>query len=138
MLASVRPIVTTRHPSDMSTDVPYIANYIYEHPGLALKLQGIWIADPTLTWGLVQQEIPALRFAQAHRDLFPFNASFYASLQNISDSCGYTDYLDKFVTYPPAGQLPLPVGATFNETTRAVGVRPECRMHSPIQRQVSM
>ncbi|KAI0343371.1 alpha/beta-hydrolase [Trametopsis cervina] len=118
--------------------VPYIANFLYEHPGeVDLNLQGIWIADPSLSWGLVQQEIPALRFAQAHRDLFPFNESFYAQLQNISDTCGYTDYLDNFVTYPPAGQLPLPAGATFNNVTRAVGVQPSCRMHSPIQRQVT-
>lgn len=45
-------------------DVPYIANWIYEHPGLDLALKGIWIADPSLTYGAVQQEIPALRFAQ--------------------------------------------------------------------------
>lgn len=70
--------------------------------------------------------------------MFPFNSTFWAQLQNVSDSCGYTDYLDKFVTYPPAGQLPLPAGATFNETTRAVGVKPECRMHSPIQRAVGV
>ncbi len=37
-------------------DVPYIANWIYEHPGLHLNLQGIWIADPSLTYGVVQQE----------------------------------------------------------------------------------
>ena len=41
-----------------------LANYIYEHPSLKFNLKGIWIADPSLTWGLVQQEIPALRFAQ--------------------------------------------------------------------------
>lgn len=48
------------------TDVPYIANWIYEHPGLDLKLQGIWIADPSLTYGVVQQDIPSLRFIQVH------------------------------------------------------------------------
>lgn len=48
-----------------TTDVPYIANWLYEHPkAVDLNLQGIWIADPSLSWGLVQQEIPALRFAQ--------------------------------------------------------------------------
>ncbi|KAL4245091.1 Carboxypeptidase [Abortiporus biennis] len=117
--------------------VPYIANWIYEHPGLDLNLRGIWIADPSLSWGLVQQEIPALRFAQANKNLFPFNETFSAQLQNISDTCGYTDYLDKFVTYPPAGQLPLPAGATFDPVTKAVGVRADCRMHSPIQREVT-
>ncbi|KAJ3517268.1 hypothetical protein NLJ89_g613 [Agrocybe chaxingu] len=78
-------------------NVPYIANWFYEHPGLDLSLKGIWIADPSLSYGLVQQEIPALRFAQANKNLFPFNSTFWAELQQISDSCGYTDYLDKLV-----------------------------------------
>lgn len=51
----------------MILDVPYIANWIYEHPGLALNLKGIWIADPSLSSGLVQQEIPALRFAKVSK-----------------------------------------------------------------------
>lgn len=51
-------------------DVPYIANWIYEHPGeLDLDLKGIWIADPTLSYGFIQQDIPALRFAQVHTAL---------------------------------------------------------------------
>lgn len=45
-------------------DVPYIANWIYEHPGLDLHLKGISIADPSLSYGVVQQEIPTLRFVQ--------------------------------------------------------------------------
>ncbi|PPQ62919.1 hypothetical protein CVT24_006159 [Panaeolus cyanescens] len=112
--------------------VPYIANWIYEHPGLELALKGIWIADPSLTYGAVQQEIPALRFAQANKNLFPFNSTFWAQLQQISDSCGYTDYLGKFVTYPPAGPLPL-VGTNGTFTTTA-----NCRIHSPIQRAVGV
>ncbi|ESK93701.1 carboxypeptidase cpds [Moniliophthora roreri MCA 2997] len=115
--------------------VPYIANWIYEHPGLELDLKGIWIADPSLTYGVVQQEIPALRFAKANANVFPFNSSFWDQLQEISDSCGYTDYLDKFVTYPPAGQLPFPAGVV--EGTLGT-VKPECRIHSPIQRAVGV
>ncbi|KAF8512401.1 alpha/beta-hydrolase [Gautieria morchelliformis] len=113
--------------------VPYIANWIYEHPGLDLNLQGIWIADPSLSYGVVQQEIPALRFVQANRNLFPFNSSFMSTLQDISDNCGYTDYLDRFVTYPPAGQLPLP-----NGTAGTFAPISSCRIHSPIQRAVNL
>jgi len=77
----------------------------------------------------VQEEIPTLRFVQAHRDLFPFNSTVMAQLQNISDTCGYTNYLDS-VTYPPTGQLPFPVGVpngTFS-------VSPSCRIFNPVQR----
>ncbi|KAG6876647.1 hypothetical protein C0993_001545 [Termitomyces sp. T159_Od127] len=116
-----------------SIDVPYIANWIYEHPGLDLNLKGIWIADPSLSYEVVQQEIPALRFAQANKNLFPLNSSFWADLQTISDECGYTDYLDKFVTYPPNGQLPLPVATNGTFT-----VTPACRIHNLIQRAVGL
>ncbi|KZV84913.1 alpha/beta-hydrolase [Exidia glandulosa HHB12029] len=115
--------------------VPYIANFIYEHPdsGLDLNLQGIWIADPSLTYGVVQQEIPAVRFVQANRNVFPFNSTFMAQLEAAADACGYTSYLDDFVTFPPAGMLPLPVGT--NGTFNAIA---SCRLHSQIQRAVNL
>ena len=75
----------------------------------------------------------ALTPKQSHPSLFPFNASFLASLQNISDSCGYTDYLDQFLTYPPAGPLPLP-----NGTGTGTSALPECRLHSPVQRAIQV
>ncbi|KAH8112947.1 alpha/beta-hydrolase [Phellopilus nigrolimitatus] len=111
--------------------VPYIANWIYEHPGLDLNLKGIWISDPTLTYFVVQQDIPALRFVQANRNLFPFNSSFMAHLQNISDACGYTDYLDEFVTYPPAGLLPLP-----NGTEGTFSAASSCQIHDLVQSEI--
>ncbi|KAG6883255.1 hypothetical protein C0992_009281, partial [Termitomyces sp. T32_za158] len=120
-------------PLAIFTNVPYIANWIYEHPGLDLNLQGIWIADPSLSYDVVQQEIPALRFAQANKNLFPFNSSFFTDLQTISDECGYTDYLNEFVTYPPKGQLPLPVATNGTFT-----VTPGCRIHSLIQRAIGL
>lgn len=33
---------------------------------LELHLKGIWIADPTLTYGVIQQDVPALRFIQVY------------------------------------------------------------------------
>ncbi|KAA1474008.1 alpha/beta-hydrolase [Dentipellis sp. KUC8613] len=114
--------------------VPYIANWIYEHASaLDLKLKGIWISDAVLSYDTVQQEIPALRFAQANRNVFPFNSSFVAELQRISDSCGYTDYLDKYVSYPPKGQLPL-VGT--NGTS--VHAKEECHIWEMIFEEVSI
>lgn len=51
-----------------------------------------------------------------------------ANLQNISDTCGYTDYLENYVTYPPAGQLPF-VGTLDNNSAI---VRPECDIYDRI------
>ncbi|KAJ7476943.1 Alpha/Beta hydrolase protein [Mycena galericulata] len=93
--------------------VPYIANYIYEHPtALDLSLQGIWISDPVLGWNVVQAEIPVVDFVHKYTNVFSFNQSFMAELDAIAEKCNYAGYYDKFATYPPAGPLPLPGKST--------------------------
>ncbi|KAG1840917.1 Alpha/Beta hydrolase protein [Suillus subalutaceus] len=89
--------------------VPYIANYIYENPTrLDLSLQGIWISDASISWWVVQQQIPAVDFMKKHASLFSFNQTFMNYLEKKAATCNYTGYIDKYVTYPPTGLLPLP------------------------------
>ncbi|KAG8793197.1 hypothetical protein FRC12_003568 [Ceratobasidium sp. 428] len=89
--------------------VPYIANYLYTHPkAVDLKLKGIWITDPSVSYDLVTEEIPALTFAQKWKDVLGLNSTFMAQLEKNGDACGYTDYYKKYATYPPRGKLPLP------------------------------
>ena len=57
-----------------------------------------------------------------------------AQLQNISDSCGYTDYFEKYVTYPPAGLLPLPSPAV---PEGSFGVTDECDIFFLIYDEIS-
>ncbi|KAI0317696.1 alpha/beta-hydrolase [Amylostereum chailletii] len=89
--------------------VPYIANYIYENTGsLDLNLKGIWVSDPVLTYDVVQEEIPAVDFVHKYEHVFAFNQSFMAQLDATAEKCGYTGWIDKYVTYPPTGPLPTP------------------------------
>lgn len=89
--------------------VPYIANHIHENPTqLDLSLQGMWINDPLLSWGVVQQQIPAVDFVKKHAYVFSFNQTFMNYLEKKAATCNYTGYVDKYVTYPPTGLLPLP------------------------------
>ncbi|KAG2053761.1 alpha/beta-hydrolase [Suillus hirtellus] len=86
-----------------------IANYIYENPTLLdLSLQGIWISDPLISWFVVQQEIPAWDFVKKHASLFSFDQMYTEQLDAMAATCNYTGYMDKYVTYPPKGLLPLP------------------------------
>ncbi|TFK35086.1 alpha/beta-hydrolase [Crucibulum laeve] len=95
------------------TYVPYIANYIYEHPGaLELDLQGIWIADPSLSWDVVQTQIPAVDFVHKYENVFSFNQTFMAQLDKIAATCNYANYTKQHLTYPPTGLLPLPGKST--------------------------
>lgn len=95
------------------TYVPYIANYIYEHPGvLDLNLQGIWIADPSLSWDVVQEQIPAVDFVHKYEHVFALNQTFMQQLDTIATKCNYAGYINKYVTFPPQGLLPLPGNST--------------------------
>ncbi|KZV87104.1 alpha/beta-hydrolase [Exidia glandulosa HHB12029] len=88
--------------------VPYIANFLYTNPtAVDLKLQGIWITDPSLSFDLVQEHIPALPFVEHFKSVFAFPESFMATLRNASDACGFTNFMDK-VTFPPKGPIALP------------------------------
>ncbi|EPQ54184.1 alpha/beta-hydrolase, partial [Gloeophyllum trabeum ATCC 11539] len=91
--------------------IPYIANYIYENPGiLDLNLQGIWLSDPSISHDVVEYDIPAFGFVKENQALFPLNSTFMSHIEQASNSCGYTTYVDTYATYPPAGPLPLPGG----------------------------
>ncbi|CAE6486959.1 unnamed protein product [Rhizoctonia solani] len=106
--------------------VPYIANYLYEHPkAVDLNLKGVWITDPSVSYDLVTQYIPALSFAQKWKDVLGLNSTFLANLQKIGNKCGFTDYSKKYATYPPKSKLPLPSKA-YNGTPNYSGIKDEC------------
>ncbi|KAI0751809.1 alpha/beta-hydrolase [Daedaleopsis nitida] len=93
--------------------VPYLADFIYEHPGdLDLSLKGFFVSDPVLGWDVIQEQVPAVNFVHKYEHVFAFNQTFLAHLDSVAASCGYADYMDKFVTYPPKGLLPLPGKST--------------------------
>ncbi|KII83375.1 hypothetical protein PLICRDRAFT_119436 [Plicaturopsis crispa FD-325 SS-3] len=95
------------------TYIPYIANYIFDHnESLALNLTGFWVSDPSLSWDVVQEQIPAVSFVHKYKNVFSFNQTFLAELDSKAASCNYADYFDKHVTYPPTGLLPLPGTST--------------------------
>ncbi|KAF8505431.1 Alpha/Beta hydrolase protein [Russula emetica] len=91
--------------------VPYTANYIYENTTrstLDLDLQGIWINDPTIGFAIVQSQIPAVSFVHKYEHVFAFNQTFLAHLDSVAARCNYSNYMEKYLRYPPEGPLPLP------------------------------
>ncbi|KAJ3773603.1 alpha/beta-hydrolase [Lentinula raphanica] len=93
--------------------VPYVANFIYENPGIVdLNLKGIWVSDPVLGWDVVQEQIPAVDFVHKYQNVFSLSETVMAQLDATAAKCNYTGYVDKFVTFPPAGPLPLPGDST--------------------------
>jgi carboxypeptidase D len=70
------------------------------------------IYDPSTSYTAIQEQIPANQFVDYWYGLMPFNDSFSAQLHNMSDSCGYTDFLNTYLQFPPPGPLPTQLPGT--------------------------
>lgn len=61
--------------------------------------------------------MPAVPFVDHWGHLFPLNDTTKTRLHDIANSCGYKDYMDKYLTYPPKGKMPqFPASVTKNKT----------------------
>ncbi|KAF8257528.1 alpha/beta-hydrolase [Lactarius quietus] len=94
--------------------VPYLADYILSNPSaLDLKVQGMWLGSPTLGEDVTSIEVPAVNFVHKNLNVFALNQSFLAYIDQTADSCNYTSYLSKYLTYPPPpAPFPLPGSST--------------------------
>jgi carboxypeptidase D len=97
-------------------------------------MSGMLIYDPVITWDEVQEPIPTVLFTDCesfpinryfflmlqlinfhHPDwggLFPFNDTFKADIHARDKKCGYTDWVNKYLVYPPTGHIPMPLPGT--------------------------
>jgi carboxypeptidase D len=129
---------------------------VYAHPGmLDLNLQGIYISDrkrlctirveqaltisaALISWEVVQTQITAVDFVLSYEKVFSLPNKTLTSLVATAAKCGYTGYMDKYVTYPPAGPFPLPGTSTEADegcdvwsdiVNAALGVNPAFNMY---------
>ncbi|CCU81548.1 cpdS/carboxypeptidase [Blumeria hordei DH14] len=115
--------------------VPYIADAFLNHNDTEYyNVQGTMIYDPSVTTSVVDNQIPAVAFVDYWHNLMPFNETFMTQLHNMSASCGYDDFLQKYLTYPPLAPLPqfqdLPGTDQNGETLK------ECDVFSSIYSEI--
>ncbi len=102
---------------------PYIASAMLDAKDTTYyNVSGMMLFDGTFGVDQLVETIPAAQFVDNWRDVFSFNDSFAQSIRNASDSCGYTNYLQKYLTFPPAGVQPSALPGMLNATN----VKPEC------------
>ncbi|KAB5559740.1 serine carboxypeptidase [Coniochaeta sp. 2T2.1] len=96
--------------------VPYISsNMLDANDTTNFNVKGMHIYDPSIVDYMVATTIPTNYFVQSWSNVFPFNDTTKAQLSNISATCGFDDYMDKYLTFPPAGPQPgLPAGYHAN------------------------
>lgn len=93
---------------------------------LSLSLQGLLLIDAVFSDALLQEQVPLYSFVQKHKNTFPFSQSFMKKLNKTDQLCGYSQYLEKNLVYPPSGFLPDLKSATSEKNHREV--KPECNI----------
>ncbi|KAJ6445266.1 serine carboxypeptidase [Purpureocillium lavendulum] len=89
---------------------PYISsNMLDANDKTYYDLRGMMIYDGLMFSTLVQQYAPTENFVDQNYGLMPLDDSIMSYIHNVSQSCGYTDYLAQYMTFPPPAppeQLP--------------------------------
>ncbi|KAG9555688.1 serine carboxypeptidase, partial [Aureobasidium melanogenum] len=98
--------------------VPYISAAMLdqndtEHYDLSAAL----VYDPVIgNFDYIHEEVVVVPFAAQNQNILNLNASFLAKMETLHQSCGYADYIDKYLTFPASGVQPP---ALFNFTSDA-------------------
>lgn len=88
--------------------VPYISAVILDQKDKEYyDLAGALVYDPCIgQFDYVQQAAPAVPFVVENANFFNFNQSFLEELETLHDKCGYKDFIDEYLVFPPSGVQP--------------------------------
>ncbi|KAL3470311.1 serine carboxypeptidase PepF [Aspergillus californicus] len=98
--------------------VPYVSAAMLDQEDKEYyDLSGALLYDPCIgQFDYVQEMAPAVPFVLENANMFNFNASFLDDLQSLHESCGYKDFIDEYLVFPPSSIQPP---KSFNYTTDA-------------------
>jgi len=88
---------------------PYIASAMLDaNDTTNFNVTGVQVWDGNLTFGkhALTEDIPTATFVDRFEVVFSLNDTFTESMHNTSQSCGYTDYMSKYLVYPAVGSQP--------------------------------
>ena len=104
---------------------PYIASHFLDaNDKDYFDVQGMHIIDPLIADYPVSFYIPARSFVEYWQNMMPFNQSTMTQLRNMSARCGFDNYMEKYLTFPPPGPQPaIPPGSDPNDSS---SLRSDC------------
>jgi carboxypeptidase D len=69
---------------------------------------GALVYDPCIgQFDYVQEQVPTVPFVQANNQFFGFDDDFLSQIESMHQSCGYADFINTYLTFPPAGPQPV-------------------------------
>lgn len=105
-------------------------NFIEKNDSALYDVHGAMIYDPSISYDVVLQDIPAVPFVDYWSGLFNLNQTFMDDIHNRSDKCGYTSFMEEALTFPPKGVLPAPPNVDYS--------MPGCELWNDIFSAVSL
>ena len=72
------------------------------------NFSSLLIYDPSLSYDVVQEQIPVTPFVDFWGPLLDLNKTFVDYLHTTAAECGYTKFLEEALVFPPKGILPTP------------------------------
>lgn len=98
--------------------VPYVsAAMLDQNDTESFDLTGALMYDPVIgQYEYVGQTIPAVPYVQEYSKFFNLNQTFMDQLASAHESCGYADFIDKYMVFPPAGVQPWLDGQFNNQS----------------------
>ncbi|KAF2729635.1 carboxypeptidase cpdS precursor [Polyplosphaeria fusca] len=114
--------------------IPYFADaMLQKNDSRYYDAKGILVYDPSVNTDAVLEQVPVVAFVDHWAGLFNLNETFTKELHQRAGTCGYTDYMDKYLTYPPSAKLPQPESGPgtdgcdlFNDVLNAVFLTNPC------------
>lgn len=89
--------------------IPYLANGFFEaNDTTYYNLSSILIYDGVYSYNAVGEDIPVTAFADYWAPLLDLNATTMEQLHNMSEACGYDQFMEEALVFPPKGPLPTP------------------------------
>lgn len=65
------------------------------------------VYDPCIgEYEFVQQEVPVVPFVHSNLNVMGYNETFLAKMDSLFQSCGYADWIDEYLVFPPKKQQP--------------------------------
>ncbi|KAF2260498.1 carboxypeptidase cpdS precursor [Lojkania enalia] len=89
--------------------IPYIADAaLSKNDTEYYDVRGILIYDPSVASDALLEDVPAVPFVDHWAGLFNLNKTFMDHIHERAEECGYTDYMNTYLSFPPPGPLPEP------------------------------
>jgi carboxypeptidase D len=102
--------------------VPYIADAMFNRNDTAhFNVEATLMFDPLINSNAVMRQIPAFAFAKEWTDLIGLNTTFIKDIEKRAADCGYTDFHEEFLEFPPKQRLPSPPVGQMNDEGDTVG-----------------